>query len=51
MDELRDDIHVPKYEIPDLADRDDLAGHLDWMKRRELIDDDADINAIVAPVR
>jgi NitT/TauT family transport system substrate-binding protein len=51
MDELRDDIHVPKYEIPDLADRDDLAGHLDWMKRRELIDVDADIDAIVAPVR
>ena len=51
MDELRDDIHVPKYEIPDLADRDDLAGHLDWMKRRELIDDDANIDAIVAPVR
>lgn len=51
MDELRTDIEVPKYEIPDLADRDELGAHLDWMKQRELVDDDADIDAIVAPVR
>ena len=51
MDDLKADIEVPKYEIPDLADRTDLDRHLDWMKRRELIDPDADIDAIVAPVR
>jgi NitT/TauT family transport system substrate-binding protein len=50
MDELRADIEVPEYEVPDLADRDDLGAHLDWMKRRELVDDDADIDAIVAPI-
>jgi NitT/TauT family transport system substrate-binding protein len=51
MEELKADIEVPEYEVPDLADRDDLDGHLEWMKRRELVDDDADIDAIVAPVR
>lgn len=51
MNELKADIEVPKYEVPDLADRADLNDHLNWMKQQELIDDDADINAIVAPVR
>lgn len=51
MDELKADIEVPKYEVPDLADRDELDGHLDWMKQRELVDEEADIDAIVAPVR
>ena len=51
MDELRADIDVPQYEVPNLADRDDLVHHLDWMKSRKLIDDDADIDAIVSPVR
>jgi NitT/TauT family transport system substrate-binding protein len=51
IEALRADIDVPKYEVPDLADRADLDQHLDWMKRRELVDDDADIDAIVAPVR
>ncbi|HET7324977.1 MAG TPA: ABC transporter substrate-binding protein [Halococcus sp.] len=51
IEELKADIDVPKYEVPDLADRDDLDQHLDWMKRRKLIDSDADIDAIVAPVR
>lgn len=51
IEELRMDIEVPKYEVPDLADRDELDHHLDWMKQRELVDDDADIDAIVSPVR
>jgi NitT/TauT family transport system substrate-binding protein len=50
MDELRADIEVPEYEVPDLADRDELRMHLDWMKQRELVDDEADIDAIVAPI-
>ena len=49
--ELKAAIDVPEYEVPDLADRDDLNRHLDWMKRRKLVDDDADIDAIVAPVK
>ena len=51
MNKLRADIDVPEYEVPDLADRDDLNQHLDWMKQRELVDGDADIDAIVSPVR
>jgi NitT/TauT family transport system substrate-binding protein len=51
MAELRADIEVPEYEVPDLADRDELGMHLDWMKQRELVDDEADIDAIVAPVQ
>lgn len=49
-DELLDGIEVPTYESPEFADRKELSEHLDWMKRRELIDGDADIDAIVAPV-
>ena len=51
MDKLRADIEVPEYEVPDPADRDELGAHLDWMKRRELVDDEADIDAIVSPVQ
>lgn len=51
LEALRADIDVPRYDVPDLADREELGMHLDWMKQRELIDDDADIDAIVAPVR
>lgn len=51
MTALKADIEVPRYDVPDLADREELGAHLDWMKQRELIDDDADIDAIVAPVR
>jgi NitT/TauT family transport system substrate-binding protein len=48
---VRDAIAVPEYEVPELADREDLGYHLDWMKRRQLIDADADIDAIVSPIR
>lgn len=47
LDALQDDISVPEYDVPELADIDELSVHLDWMKRRNLIDDDADIDAIV----
>ncbi|MFD1633015.1 ABC transporter substrate-binding protein [Haloplanus ruber] len=48
---VREDIEVPEYEMPELADREDLDYHLSWMKQRQLIDDDADIDAIVSPLR
>jgi len=51
LEELKADLTVPTYAVPELADHAELGGHLDWMKRRQLIDDDADIDAIVAPVR
>lgn len=51
LDELREQIEVPQYETPELADRAELDDHLEWMKRRGLIDEDADIGAIVAEVR
>ena len=43
---LREDVTVPRYETPELADRKELSEHLDWMKSRELIDDGVDIDAI-----
>ncbi len=48
MDALRNRIEVPEYETPELADETDLGEQLDWMKSRDLIDEDADIGAIVA---
>jgi len=51
MEELRADLTVPTYAVPELADGEELDGHLDWMKRRQLIDDEAEIDAIVAPLR
>jgi NitT/TauT family transport system substrate-binding protein len=50
-DAVRKAIEVPEYEVPELADREDLDYHLDWMKQRQLIDSDADIDAIVSPLR
>lgn len=47
IEALREDITVPEYDVPQLADADELADHLDWMKRRELIAEDADIDRIV----
>jgi NitT/TauT family transport system substrate-binding protein len=49
-DALLEEIEVPTYEPPEVADREELGEHLSWMKRRQLIDEDADIDAIVAPV-
>ena len=51
MDRLRESVTVPRYEVPELADPDDLSEHLEWMKARELIDEGAEIDGIVAPVR
>ncbi|WP_293033088.1 ABC transporter substrate-binding protein [Natronococcus sp.] len=48
MDVLRERVTVPRYEVPELADREDLGAQLEWMKERELIDDEAEIDAIVA---
>lgn len=51
LEALKADLTVPTYGVPELADHEELNHHLDWMKRRQLIDDDADIDAIVAPVQ
>ena len=48
VEELRADIEVPAYEVPEPADPEDLGEHLEWMQRRDLVDGDADVNAIVA---
>jgi len=48
LDTLRGQIEVPEYETPEVADERDLGEQLEWMKNRDLIDDDADIGAIVA---
>ncbi|WP_435175954.1 ABC transporter substrate-binding protein [Halorussus sp. AFM4] len=49
MDAVREQITVPEYETPELADYDELREHLDWMKERDLVDADAEIRSIVAP--
>ncbi len=48
MDAVREDLTVPRYEVPDPVDPDELDGHLEWMRARGLIDDDAAIDDIVA---
>ncbi|WP_254538214.1 ABC transporter substrate-binding protein [Halomarina litorea] len=48
VDALREDIEVPTYETPELADRNELDTHLRWMQARGLVAEDADIRAIVA---
>ena len=47
---LHDDIEVPTYEPPELADPEEVSAHLDWMKRRRLLDGDAAVDAILGPV-
>ena len=49
MDRLRESVTVPRYEVPELAAPEELDDHLEWMKERDLIDDAADVDAIVAP--
>ncbi|MES3516353.1 MAG: ABC transporter substrate-binding protein [Natronomonas sp.] len=49
-EELLEAIEVPTYERPDFVDRNDIGEQLQWMKRRELIDGDADIDSIVSPI-
>lgn len=51
LDTLRETIEVPRYETPELVEPAELDAQLEWMKRRGLIDEDADIGAIVAEVR
>lgn len=48
---IRDSVTVPEYEIPEPVGPGDLEGHLEWMKERELIDEDAEIDTIVTPIR
>jgi len=48
LDAIRERIAVPTYEAPEPADRAELDHHLAWLKRRDLIDQDADIDAIIA---
>ncbi|NKE36150.1 ABC transporter substrate-binding protein [Natronococcus sp. JC468] len=48
VDALRERVTVPRYDVPELADREDLGAQLEWMKERELIDDEAELDAIVA---
>jgi NitT/TauT family transport system substrate-binding protein len=51
LDALRETIDVPRYETPELADPEALEEQLQWMNRRGLIDDDADIDTVVGEVR
>ena len=51
LEDLRESVTVPRYETPDLATPEDLEAHLEWMKDRELIDETADAESIVAPIR
>jgi NitT/TauT family transport system substrate-binding protein len=48
LDDLRTELTVPTYETPEPADREELSGHLKWMQRRGLVEEDADIATIVA---
>lgn len=48
-DALLGEIEVPRYETPEPVDREEMSTHLDWMKRRRLIDGTADIDVIMGP--
>ncbi|ADJ14350.1 nitrate/sulfonate/bicarbonate ABC transporter periplasmic component-like protein [Halalkalicoccus jeotgali B3] len=48
MDTVRADLTVPRYEVPERADRAELDEQLDWMKERGLVEEGADIDRIVA---
>lgn len=48
-EELLREIEVPRYEAPEPADREEMSAHLEWMKRRQLIDGTADVDVIVGP--
>ncbi len=47
---LREDIEVPTFEPPEVADPDELRAHVEWMKRRRLLDGDAAVDGILGPV-
>lgn len=48
METVRADLSVPRYEVPERADRAELDTHLEWMKERKLVEESADIDRIVA---
>ncbi|WP_226004216.1 ABC transporter substrate-binding protein [Natrinema salinisoli] len=50
VDAVRQELTVPRYEVPDPVDREELDDHLDWMQSRGLIDESAAIDDIVAPL-
>lgn len=50
VDAVCEAITVPRYEVPEPVDREELDDHLAWMQARGLIDEDATVNAIVAPL-
>jgi NitT/TauT family transport system substrate-binding protein len=50
VDAVREEITVPRYEVPDPVDREALDEHLEWMRSRGLIDETAAIDDIVAPL-
>ncbi|ELY67924.1 ABC transporter substrate-binding protein [Natrinema versiforme] len=47
---VREEITVPRYEVPDPVDREELDDHLEWMRERGLIDENAAIDDIAAPL-
>lgn len=50
IDDLKRAIEVPRYEPPEVADPSDIGSHLEWMQRRGLVDEQADVDAIVSPI-
>ncbi|WP_408957166.1 ABC transporter substrate-binding protein [Natrinema sp. 74] len=50
VDAVREEIDVPRYEVPEPVDRDELDDHLAWMQARGLLDEDATIDDVVAPL-
>ena len=49
LETIRESVTVPRYETPEIATADELDGQLEWMKGRDLIDEGAEIETIVAP--
>lgn len=50
LDALGDEITIPRYHAPESVHRETIDAELEWMKRRSLIGEDADVDAIVAPI-
>ncbi|MDF9744616.1 ABC transporter substrate-binding protein [Natrinema salsiterrestre] len=50
VDAVREELTVPRYEVPDPVDPAELDDHLEWMQSRGLIDESAAIDDIVAPL-
>lgn len=48
LDAVREELTVPKYDVPGLATGSELRDQLEWMQRRRLVDDNAGISDIVA---